>query len=1365
MANKTRAQLKLEWINGNTMTQSTSGGLDVAFDDVWDSHFNLGDDGLQEAYEGGGSLVLNGTVGALSISGDQDINLSSTDGGDNLSISIDQATDTITTSVTDGVNTTTVSTTATTFDATNSTGTATIEFDDTTVKGTTNLDLVSDSPVEVKNAVGAAQRIKGDTPVDSDDLATKDYIDTKNLESFPSGVGDGAYTVTVTGGVVTLTVAGAGTGNVTGPGSSTDTAVVRWNGATGTSIQNSGVLIDGTDNVTGVGTLDTTGTITTSTGDIVATAGNIEATAGSLTAGTTINATGNITTSTGNVIATVGNIEATAGSVTAGTTVDATGNITTSTGDVIATAGNLEATAGNLTIGGDDIIGATQTVNVTEIRTHIDSTANPHNTTIGNIGTGTRAELETAITDVTTFVVSGDAAGGDLGNTYPDPKVIALTDTGGTRYPLGSLGGPTGNKYLYVNGAGQIIGTTGVGGSDLQQGYDLSPGGGAAEIVTDDGATGRGAVTLRPDGDGTVHGGGLVPDTDNVLEIKDGTNTLTNFAVTGEGKVTGFSFNGVELTTAGVATKFLDEQGNYTIPGASTSLEGNSVYVDATEGDDGTGQLANPALPFATIAAAIAALPGGLTEPVIFVRPGDYREQGLVIPDDTSIIGVGSWQQTFLGPDPLVDTVNPGQEVISLGENCNMIGFTVRVPQDTGTNTGTDAILLGQVAGTNGLYDINIIGVGAGYTAPVTLDNFTPGSCGIKRSGGGKTIGAGIRFELGGVETLMKVDNGVLALESTHVPQSAGDIQYVLQVLGTGSTAGRAQMVGFNAGNDNVRECISVEGGDAAFQPTCLVYTANIFNVETAITSDAKYQTINILGGRIGDLNAAGTPPATRPFVGYVFASDPAAVLTTTEAASLKFRLTPNHQPDYLYSPATAQYADFALSYSQETTDTTEAAFNIFGPERLSVGFSERGSNANIGRGAPYTAGMVVLTTNNATSTGTAVGNEGGNRENRTEEAVSKSGSSVVFQGNSTGFSILIGSQRRFDVPNEPLKFWGLDMLIDVNEDPIGTGQYTFERWVAGVGWVEFDVMATSKELGYNYGNDVFWRDDSEEFIRFGLDEDSAWDSRVITDLSGTSFDCYWMRIRITNSVTIAPTFESIKIVDSSFNVSKNGVTSRTGLAQFQKNLALNGPIWTGDSGGASLGLYTDTVGAGGTAWTHRINDSLFGAANDAAMIQFPIPIGTCTAFPIRLSLVYLVTGGGATFGTNNIEVSVYPIKISGNLISDVDGLIPPVPRPSILPSPLPPNYPTDYIAETLIQNPASVNTVTLQPTGSSPTVTAMTELDNKIHTQQLVEIDISDYYEGDVILVRLENTAHVQDIALYSLVAEGVSHQDGRGI
>lgn len=43
----------------------------------------------------------------------------------------------------------------------------------------------------------------------------------------------------------------AGTGDVVGPASATDTAIVRFNGTTGKLIQNSGVLIDGSNNVTG----------------------------------------------------------------------------------------------------------------------------------------------------------------------------------------------------------------------------------------------------------------------------------------------------------------------------------------------------------------------------------------------------------------------------------------------------------------------------------------------------------------------------------------------------------------------------------------------------------------------------------------------------------------------------------------------------------------------------------------------------------------------------------------------------------------------------------------------------------------------------------------------------------------------------------------------------------------------------------------------------------------------------------------------------------------------------------------------------------------------------------------------------------
>lgn len=50
------------------------------------------------------------------------------------------------------------------------------------------------------------------------------------------------------------------TAGVSGPGSSTDNAIVRWNGAGGTAIQNSAVIIDDSDNVSGVTTLTIDGT-------------------------------------------------------------------------------------------------------------------------------------------------------------------------------------------------------------------------------------------------------------------------------------------------------------------------------------------------------------------------------------------------------------------------------------------------------------------------------------------------------------------------------------------------------------------------------------------------------------------------------------------------------------------------------------------------------------------------------------------------------------------------------------------------------------------------------------------------------------------------------------------------------------------------------------------------------------------------------------------------------------------------------------------------------------------------------------------------------------------------------------------------
>lgn len=66
-------------------------------------------------------------------------------------------------------------------------------------------------------------------------------------------------------GAILVSISGAGSGDVTGPGSSTDNAIARWNGATGTAIQNSAVIIDDSNNITGVVALTASGAIRSAT--------------------------------------------------------------------------------------------------------------------------------------------------------------------------------------------------------------------------------------------------------------------------------------------------------------------------------------------------------------------------------------------------------------------------------------------------------------------------------------------------------------------------------------------------------------------------------------------------------------------------------------------------------------------------------------------------------------------------------------------------------------------------------------------------------------------------------------------------------------------------------------------------------------------------------------------------------------------------------------------------------------------------------------------------------------------------------------------------------------------------------------------
>ena len=79
-------------------------------------------------------------------------------------------------------------------------------------------------------------------------------------------IGSDGQVLTSTGTVPNWEAAGAG-GSFSGPGSSTDNAVVRFSGTGGATGQNSGVIIDDSNNVTGAGNVTLSGELDAATGD------------------------------------------------------------------------------------------------------------------------------------------------------------------------------------------------------------------------------------------------------------------------------------------------------------------------------------------------------------------------------------------------------------------------------------------------------------------------------------------------------------------------------------------------------------------------------------------------------------------------------------------------------------------------------------------------------------------------------------------------------------------------------------------------------------------------------------------------------------------------------------------------------------------------------------------------------------------------------------------------------------------------------------------------------------------------------------------------------------------------------------------
>ena len=196
-------------------------------------------------------------------------------------------------------------------------------------------------------------------------------------------------------------------GYVVGPAVSTDNGVARWDGITGQLLQDSGITIDDGDNLDVPGNISVTGAVD---GRDVSVDGAALDTAVSDLATHISDLNNPHATSIANIgsgtkaelDAAISDAELVAGP--AGATDHAFPRFDGATGELLEDSlvlcddiGNLSG-VGNITLSGT-VDGRDISTDGATLDAHVASTANPHATSIANIGSGTKAELDAAISD------------------------------------------------------------------------------------------------------------------------------------------------------------------------------------------------------------------------------------------------------------------------------------------------------------------------------------------------------------------------------------------------------------------------------------------------------------------------------------------------------------------------------------------------------------------------------------------------------------------------------------------------------------------------------------------------------------------------------------------------------------------------------------------------------------------------------------------------------------------------------------------------------------------------------------------------------------------------------------------------------
>jgi len=642
----------------------------------------------------------------------------------------------------------------------------------------------------------------------------------------------------------------------------------------------------------------------------------------------------------------------------------------------------------------------------------------------------------------------------------------------------------------------------------------------------------------------------------------------------------------------GVADGYAPLNASSKVPSANlptlsgTVTTDNTLWVAESGGTAHGSRVTEISDPYDSIAGALG---DALSGDNVMVLSGSFAESGLVVPDGVSLISLGGFSVTTITGAAATGT----RATVEAGGF--MAGFTVTIP--------TDAVPAIACTHATGVSTVN----------SVTFNGAGPNGIGLKSSGAGKLISGDIRYGTGDCDAIVEATGGILALDSMHVPESAGSVAVGIRLSG----GVRGQIIHPNMGASNITDGIQVL--DAIF----IGIGVNLFNMTNAVRVSDNTADVRITGGLLDAVTANIKVDAALTGVGGVFRAE-----VQMEA---KFDI-----------PSTWINSDHAWTFFTKDDDTQKASFQLWGVDQ-SIGHPEFGSGLSVGEGSSYSKNNTVLTTNGTASPSS----DGASFVDESAVAESKSGSTFEFQGVTAGHSILWCTDKK-DASDTSLKYWGVE--LDQTAAGVG-GTYIWEVQTAANTWEEINVMAVSNEEGYRYANNVFLRANSDEVIFAGIDDSTTWNATTINGTPG-----YWMRVRIATTITTTPTFERMRLVPSHATINNRGNHLAKGLAMWNKAVDISQVKWQG----TSLANSDIDIGSGGGGWSQALEKGKLDNTGDTVESFLIIPQGVCTAHPVTIKLYY---GFHNNSGTSTIQMSYVPVEVVKNLIADPSGGITPIAR------------------------------------------------------------------------------------------------------